>query len=67
MFGCARTSGRGADARSLLVRCSSYPATALGPLEIDSIPRQADLGIRDRYCDLAHQGRGWSSSSLGRQ
>jgi len=58
----ARVSGRDAlegriavGAGPMLDRYSTYAATALDPLKIDSILRQADLGICYRYCDMAHQ------------
>jgi phage gp29-like protein len=58
----ARVSGRDAlegrisyGAGPMLDRYSTYSATALDPLKIESILRQADLGIVYRYCDMAHQ------------
>src|SRR5262249_31051622 len=39
----------------MLDRYSTYPATALDPVKIESILRRADLGIAYQYADMCHQ------------
>ncbi len=58
----ARVSGRDAlqgriaiGAGPMLDRHSTYPATQLDPLKIESILREADLGVVYRYADMCKQ------------